>query len=105
MYNWTLDYSECCPWHLLKSNNMLLCISEELENSFNVSKPKVIFCQSDKAEDIKLVLNKLDSEAQIVTFDNGDHLSFAGFLEKYGDDTTVDDYMYVTFFLLTYHIN
>lgn len=57
-----------------------------------MSKPKVIFCQNDRAEDIQLALDEFSSEAQIVTFDGGDHINFDDFLEKFGDDTPVEDY-------------
>lgn len=57
-----------------------------------MSKPKIIFCQSERAEDVQLALNELDLEAQIVTFDSANNLSFDDFLEKYGDENSVEDF-------------
>ncbi|XP_013145278.1 PREDICTED: luciferin 4-monooxygenase-like [Papilio polytes] len=65
----------------------------ELKDSFEVSRPKVIFCQSEKATDVQLALNKLDHNAHIITIDKGDYLfDYDEFLRKYGDDSAVDDY-------------
>lgn len=65
----------------------------ELKDSFEVSRPKVIFCQSEKATDVQLALNKLDHNAHVITFDKGDYLfDYDEFLRKYGDDSAVDDY-------------
>lgn len=58
-----------------------------------MDKPKVIFCQSEKAPDIQITLNELDLNAQIVIFDRGDYLlNFNDFMEQYGDDTMVEDF-------------
>ncbi|XP_013184010.2 luciferin 4-monooxygenase [Amyelois transitella] len=65
----------------------------ELQGTFNVDRPKIVFCQSEKAPDIQIVLNALEMDTHIVTFDTGDYLcSFADFLEKYGDDTPVEEF-------------
>ncbi|KAJ2940156.1 hypothetical protein O0L34_g11721 [Tuta absoluta] len=66
---------------------------KELHNTFNVTRPKIVFCQSEKAPDIQLTLNQLDLNAEIVTFDKGDYLcNFQQFLEKYADGTAVKDF-------------
>lgn len=66
---------------------------KELEHTFKVCEPKIIFCQSEKAPDIQVTLNNLNSNVQIVTFDKGDYLcSFNEFMETYGDDASVEDF-------------
>ncbi|KOB63794.1 Luciferase, partial [Operophtera brumata] len=63
----------------------------ELQSTFYVDRPKVIFCQSEKASDIQITLNELDLNAQIVIFDRGDYLlNFNDFMDLYGGDTAVD---------------
>ncbi|XP_053617520.1 luciferin 4-monooxygenase-like isoform X2 [Plodia interpunctella] len=65
----------------------------ELQGTFSVDRPKIVFCQSGKAPDIQVVLNALELDTHIVTFDTGDYLgSFADFLEQHGDDSPVDDF-------------
>ncbi|XP_061722507.1 luciferin 4-monooxygenase-like [Cydia pomonella] len=66
---------------------------KELQGTFDVSRPKVIFCQSDRAPDVQLALNGIESDAFIVTFDKGDYLcSFPEFLETYGDNSPVEEF-------------
>lgn len=53
----------------------------------------MIFCQSQRAPDVQLAVNQLDETVEIITFDKGDYLcTFTKFLEKNGDDTTIDDF-------------
>ncbi|KAG6456345.1 luciferin 4-monooxygenase [Manduca sexta] len=67
--------------------------TKELRDTFGVDNPKIIFCQSDKAPVIQLVLNDLALNAVIVTFDKGDYLcSFSEFLVKYGDDSPIEEF-------------
>ncbi|KAJ8717682.1 hypothetical protein PYW07_005612 [Mythimna separata] len=67
--------------------------TNELQQTFAFSKPKIIFCQSDRASDVQLTLNNLNLDAQIVSFDKGDYLcSFEEFMEQYGDESSVDDF-------------
>ncbi|XP_052739283.1 luciferin 4-monooxygenase isoform X2 [Bicyclus anynana] len=66
---------------------------KELQDSFNVSRPKIIFCQSEKAPDIQVALNEIDLNALIVTFDKGDYLcNYADFVAKYADDTPIQEF-------------
>ncbi|XP_047999587.1 luciferin 4-monooxygenase-like [Leguminivora glycinivorella] len=63
----------------------------ELQSTFEVSRPKIIFCQSDRAQDIQIALNAIECDAFIVTFDKADYIcSFSQFLVKYGDDSPVE---------------
>ncbi|XP_059050852.1 luciferin 4-monooxygenase-like [Achroia grisella] len=58
----------------------------ELKGTIGVDKPKVIFCQSEKAPEIQVVLNELELNTKIITFDKGDYLcNFYEFLNEYGD--------------------
>ncbi|CAB3245686.1 unnamed protein product [Arctia plantaginis] len=66
---------------------------QELQHTFDMSQSKIIFCQSEKAPDVQLALNNLNADSHIVTFDKGDYLvNFEEFLDKYGDDTTVEEF-------------
>lgn len=72
---------------------MLSYLPDELQQTFAYSRPKVIFCQSDRASDVQLTLNNLNLDAQIVSFDKGDYLcSFKDFMEQYGGDSPVEDF-------------
>ncbi|XP_026313541.1 luciferin 4-monooxygenase-like [Hyposmocoma kahamanoa] len=65
----------------------------ELYESFNVIRPKMVFCQSEKAPDVQLAVKQLDQTIEIITFDKGDYFcNFSEFLEKNGDDTTIEDF-------------
>ncbi|CAG9559239.1 unnamed protein product [Danaus chrysippus] len=65
----------------------------ELKDSFNINKPRIIFCQTEKAADVNLALSSLNIDAKIVTFDKGsDYLNFHQFVDKYGDDTPVEEF-------------
>ncbi|XP_073948204.1 luciferin 4-monooxygenase-like isoform X1 [Choristoneura fumiferana] len=65
----------------------------ELQGTFDVNRPKLIFCQSERAPDVQLALNSIESDALIVTFDKGDYLcSFAEFIETYGDNSPIEDF-------------
>lgn len=56
---------------------------KELQGSFNTCKPKMVFCQSEKAQDVQVALNEIDHTAEIITFDKGDYLcQFSEFLGK-----------------------
>lgn len=80
----------------------LILFLEELQDTFSVTKPKIIFCQSEKAPDIQVALNEIDLNATIVTFDKGDYLcNLTDFIKKYADNTPVDTYRYeISFFYL-----
>uniref|UniRef100_A0A2A4JFU1 Luciferin 4-monooxygenase n=1 Tax=Heliothis virescens TaxID=7102 RepID=A0A2A4JFU1_HELVI len=67
--------------------------TNELQQTFSFSKPKAIFCQSDRASDVQLTLNNLNLDAQIISFDKGDYLcSFKDFMANYGDDLPVEEF-------------
>lgn len=59
---------------------------EELIDTFTVSKPKIVFCQSEKVEDMRQTFKELESKAKIITFDKGDgDIDFSELL-KQGED-------------------
>ncbi|XP_028172350.1 luciferin 4-monooxygenase-like isoform X2 [Ostrinia furnacalis] len=71
---------------------------EELRDTFAVNRPKIVFCQSEKAPDIQLALNELELDTRIVTFDKGEFLcSFSEFLDEFDDGTSVDDFKFNDF--------
>ncbi|XP_047999158.1 luciferin 4-monooxygenase-like [Leguminivora glycinivorella] len=66
---------------------------DELQRTFEVTRPKVVFCQNNRAQDVQLALNGIGSDAFIITFDKGDQLSFPEFLEKYGGESPIDEFI------------
>ncbi|KAM3964022.1 luciferin 4-monooxygenase-like [Aphomia sociella] len=65
----------------------------ELKGTINVDRPKLILCQSEKAPEIQIVLNELELDTTIITFDKGDYLcSFNEFLEQYGNTKAVENF-------------
>lgn len=72
---------------------MLSLLPAELVGTLSVSRPKLIFCQSEKAPDVQIALNEIDLDAKIVTFDGGDYLcSFQEFMTLYGDGSSSQDF-------------
>ncbi|XP_028172328.1 luciferin 4-monooxygenase-like [Ostrinia furnacalis] len=67
---------------------------QELEGTFEMHKPKVVFCQTGKASEIEAALKILNYKTQIVTFDKGNKFStFTDLLQEYGDGTPVEDFV------------
>ncbi|KAM3964020.1 luciferin 4-monooxygenase-like [Aphomia sociella] len=64
----------------------------ELQDTFSVDTPKIVFCQNDKANDIKKAVEALNLDTKIITFDKGNGCSFSEFLEEYYDETKIDDF-------------
>ncbi|GBP35728.1 Luciferin 4-monooxygenase [Eumeta japonica] len=65
----------------------------ELTETFSIGRPKLIFCQSEKAPDVQRALNDIDLDTQILTFDKGDYLcSFNEFLQRHGKVTPIDQF-------------
>ncbi|XP_050679619.1 luciferin 4-monooxygenase-like isoform X1 [Leptidea sinapis] len=64
--------------------DMYLLVNE-LEDNFKDTEPKVVFCQNDRAEDVKKALSALNLTCKVVTFDKGpDYEGFDDFLNKHG---------------------
>lgn len=65
---------------------MFITFLDELVHFFTINKPKIVFCQSEKVEDIRKALEKLGSKTKLITFDKGDgDLDFSELL-KLGED-------------------
>ncbi|XP_013167421.1 PREDICTED: luciferin 4-monooxygenase-like isoform X2 [Papilio xuthus] len=66
---------------------------KELEDAFTITSPKVIFCESEKAQDVAEACRNLKLYARIVTFSNGGkYNSFSEFLAKYGNNSSVEEF-------------
>ncbi|CAG5022824.1 unnamed protein product [Parnassius apollo] len=66
---------------------------KELKDTFQICLPKMIFCQSEKVAVVGEALKHQKLDVTVVTYDKGDtHCSFSEFLQKYGDNTPVDDF-------------
>ncbi|CAH2093713.1 unnamed protein product [Euphydryas editha] len=69
----------------------------ELRHSFSYNKPNMVFCQSERVKDVRTVIQELNLDTQVVTFDKSDEcLSFSELLDK-GSDATVDDFKVTDF--------
>ncbi|CAH0595102.1 unnamed protein product [Chrysodeixis includens] len=63
----------------------------ELQATFSVDKPSIIFCQSEKVQDVQKALQLASVNAKVISYDNSpDAISLSEMLEKYGED--VEDY-------------
>ncbi|KAJ0173223.1 hypothetical protein K1T71_011399 [Dendrolimus kikuchii] len=63
---------------------------DEIKSHFNLSRPKVTFCQKETYEDYKRAANALGLETFVFTFD-GDN-SMKEIIDKYDDDAPIDDF-------------
>lgn len=80
-------------YHFSFTIRIILNFADELQETLRVSGPKLIFCQSDKAPEIQIVLNDLDLSTDIVTFDKGDYLcSFTEFMNEYRDNISTEEF-------------
>ncbi|CAG5022812.1 unnamed protein product [Parnassius apollo] len=71
---------------------------KELKDTIQICLPKMIFCQSEKVAVVGEALKDLKLDVTVVTYDKGDtHCSFSEFLQKYGDNTPVDDFQPANF--------
>ncbi|GBP35723.1 Luciferin 4-monooxygenase [Eumeta japonica] len=61
---------------------------KELQDTFAVGRPKVVFCQKEKGVEVEKALKAIDCESKIITFDwNERFQSFADFLAMNRSDT------------------
>ncbi|CAB3245693.1 unnamed protein product [Arctia plantaginis] len=71
----------------------------ELQQSFGVTKPKVVFCQSEKVQDVQKAVKLLQIDTKVISFDkSSDTLDFAELLETYGGKVDVNNFKYVQLF-------
>ncbi|CAH0758742.1 unnamed protein product [Diatraea saccharalis] len=66
--------------------------AQYLRNSFNINRPRMVFCQNEKVSDIQRALDGLELDTLIVTFDKGDLCSFNKFLERGMNGPSVDEF-------------
>ncbi|CAG9791547.1 unnamed protein product [Diatraea saccharalis] len=72
---------------------LVFVISDDLRIAFNVNKPRMVFCQSEKAPVVQSVVNELKLDTLIVTFDKSDDFcSFNEFLERGMDGPSVEEF-------------
>ncbi|XP_045539202.1 luciferin 4-monooxygenase [Papilio machaon] len=65
----------------------------ELEETFKLRLPKVIFCEKEREEDVAEALRNIKLNVKIVTYNKSEkNISFVEFIEKYGSGTTVDEF-------------
>lgn len=71
----------------------LFFLPDELKDTFDIDKPKIIFCQSEKVQDVQKALGLLQLDVQIISFDkSADTLRFPDMMEKYGEHIEVEDF-------------
>ncbi|XP_045503480.1 luciferin 4-monooxygenase-like [Colias croceus] len=67
--------------------------TKELKDTFSINRPKIIFCQSERAHDVEEALTGLDLGCEVITFDSGSKFkSLSEFLDVYGKGTSVEDF-------------
>ncbi|CAB3222159.1 unnamed protein product [Arctia plantaginis] len=65
----------------------------ELQQSFGITKPKVVFCQSEKVQDVQKAVKLLQIDTKVISFDkSSDTLDFAELLETYGGKVDVNNF-------------
>ncbi|CAF4799985.1 unnamed protein product [Pieris macdunnoughi] len=85
-------YAALCVGAIVSAVDRTLSVNE-LRAAFQVSEPKIVFCQSEKATEVQIALNDIERNTEIVTFDSGDYLcSFQEFLTRYIEESSIDDF-------------
>lgn len=65
----------------------LIYLTGELQRNFLANQPKIVFCQDNKASDVKTALINCQLDTKIVTFDKGTkECHFSQFMTKYCND-------------------
>ncbi|XP_075984004.1 luciferin 4-monooxygenase-like [Anticarsia gemmatalis] len=68
----------------------------ELKGFFDVTKPKVVFCQSEKVQDIQKAIELLGLDTIVISFDKSPHsLSFKEMMDKHGEDIDPEEFQAV----------
>ncbi|PZC78636.1 hypothetical protein B5X24_HaOG201935 [Helicoverpa armigera] len=63
----------------------------ELKHTLNISKPKMIFCQSHKVQDVQKAVELLGLDAKVVSFDSSpDTITLAEMMDKHGESIAVE---------------
>ncbi|XP_049699030.2 luciferin 4-monooxygenase [Helicoverpa armigera] len=65
----------------------------ELKHTLNISKPKMIFCQSQKVQDVQKAVELLGLDAKVVSFDSSPAtITLTEMMEKHGESIAVEDF-------------
>ncbi|XP_047033063.1 luciferin 4-monooxygenase-like [Helicoverpa zea] len=65
----------------------------DLKDTFNTNRPKIIFCQSQKVEDVQKATGLLELDPMIVTFDkHPETVTLSEIMEKHGEDVPIEDF-------------
>nr|XP_021195793.2 luciferin 4-monooxygenase isoform X2 [Helicoverpa armigera] len=65
----------------------------DLKDTFNTNRPKIIFCQSQKVEDVQKATALLGLDPMIVTFDkHPETVTLSEIMEKHGEDVPFEDF-------------
>ena len=68
-------------------------ILDELRDMMNLVVPKAVFCENSNVKNVVEALQLLNISAHVITFsETKDQLTFENFMNKYGDNVSVDDY-------------
>lgn len=82
LQTWLVDYSK------------KIFFSEQSSEFLDISRPKLIFCQNDRANVIKEAIAMIQLDATIITFEESvKFISFKKFLKKYEKSIVIDDFV------------
>ncbi|KAJ8712787.1 hypothetical protein PYW08_008091 [Mythimna loreyi] len=65
----------------------------ELKHAFNIIKPKIVFCQSEKVQDVQKAVAILNLDSKVISFDtSADTISFSEMLKLHSDEIDVENF-------------
>uniref|UniRef100_A0A2A4JE16 Luciferin 4-monooxygenase n=1 Tax=Heliothis virescens TaxID=7102 RepID=A0A2A4JE16_HELVI len=65
----------------------------ELKHTLNISKPKMVFCQSEKVQDVQKAVELLGIDSKVISFDSSaDTITLSELMEKHGEAVAVEDF-------------
>ncbi|XP_046964280.1 luciferin 4-monooxygenase-like [Vanessa cardui] len=72
--------------------DMMLGVNE-LRDTFKYNEPKMVICQSERAKDVRSVIQELKLDTHIITFDKDEQcMNFSELLEKHGSGVSIKDF-------------
>lgn len=78
---------------IVSSLNLIILVPDELKDVFTATKPKLIFCQSDKVQESEKAKELAGADGKVISYDNSpDAISFSDMMGRYGEDSNVQDY-------------
>lgn len=64
-----------------------------MKDTFNIIKPKIIFCQSEKVQDVQKAVAVSGLDSKVVSFDaNPDTISFSEMMGSHGGQVDVENF-------------